>query len=68
MALSQSVTDSLQEAEQSLRNALAFAARGERSIVAKQIAEMIHSIEMMYHCDTLMDHIEELKEDFKKNG
>ena len=32
MALSQSVTDSLQEAEQSLRNALAFAARGERSI------------------------------------
>ena len=62
MALSQSVTDSLQEAEQSLRNALAFAARGERSIVAKQIAEMIHSIEMMQMHDNFLDTLEELKE------
>jgi hypothetical protein len=66
MALSQSVTDSLQEAERSLRNALAFAARGERSIVAKQIAEMIHSIEMMQMHDNLLDTLEELKEG--KNG
>ena len=66
MALSQSVTDSLQEAEQSLRNALAYAARGERSIVAKQIAEMIHSIEMMQMHDNLLDTLEELKEG--KNG
>ena len=62
MALSQSVTDSLQEAEQSLRNALAFAARGERSIVAKQIAEMIHSIEIMQAHDNLLDTLEELQE------
>ena len=62
MALSQSVTDSLQEAEQSLRNALAFAARGERSVVAKQIAEMIHSIEIMQMHDNLLDTLEELKE------
>ena len=62
MALSQSVTDSLQEAEQSLRNALAFAARGERSIVAKQIAEMIHSIEMMQMHDNFLDTLEELTE------
>jgi len=66
MALSQSVTDSLQEAEQSLRNALAYAARGERSIFAKQIAEMIHSIEMMQMHDNLLDTLEELKEG--KNG
>lgn len=63
MALSQSVTDSLQEAEQSLRNALAFAARGERSIVAKQIAEMIHSIEMMQMHDNLLDTLEELSKE-----
>ena len=62
MALSQSVTDSLQEAEQSLRNALAFAARGERSIVAKQIAEMIHSIEIMQAHDNLLDTLEQLQE------
>ena len=62
MALSQSVTDSLQEAEQSLRNALALAARGERSIVAKQIAEMIHSIEMMQMHDNFLDTLEELTE------
>lgn len=63
MALSQSVTDSLQEAEQSLRNALAFAARGERSIVAKQIAEMIHSIEIMQMHDNLLDTLEELSKE-----
>ena len=62
MALSKSVTDSLQEAEQSLRNALAFAARGERSVVAKQIAEMIHSIEMMQMHDNFLDTLEELTE------
>jgi len=62
MALSKSVTDSLQEADQSLRNALAFAARCERSIVAKQIAEMIHSIEIMQMHDNLLDTLEELKE------
>ena len=42
MALSKSVEDSLKEAEQSLRNALAFAARGERSTVCTQIAKLMH--------------------------
>lgn len=63
MALSQTVIDSLDEAVQSLRNALAFAARGERSIVAKQIADLIHNIEMMQSHDEMMDTLDKLKED-----
>ena len=41
MALSKTVEDSLKEAESSLRNALAFAARGERPLVCSQIANLI---------------------------
>lgn len=63
MALSQTVIDSLDEAVQSLRNALAFAARGERSIVSKQIADLIHNIEMMQSHDEMMDTLDKLKED-----
>jgi hypothetical protein len=40
MALSQSVEQSLKEAEQSLRNALAFAARQERPMVCSTIADI----------------------------
>ena len=45
MALGNQVEESLKEAEQSLRNALAFAARGERPIVCSQIAKLISDIE-----------------------
>ncbi len=41
MALGKQVEDSLAEASSSLRNALAFAARQERPIVCKQIADLI---------------------------
>lgn len=41
MALSQSVENSLKEAEQNLRNALAFAARAERPMVCSVIADLI---------------------------
>jgi hypothetical protein len=44
MALSQSVEDSLKEAEQNLRNALAFAARAERPMVCSVIADLISRI------------------------
>jgi hypothetical protein len=45
MALSQSVEESLKEAELNLRNALAYAARQERPMVCSTIAEMIGKIE-----------------------
>ena len=58
MALSKSVEDSLREAEQSLRNALAYAARQEKPFVGKHIADMIHSIDSLISADALIDKLE----------
>ena len=59
MALGNQVEESLKEAEQSLRNALAFAARGERPIVCSQIAKLISDIESISSFDSIMDTLEE---------
>jgi len=59
MALSKSVTSSLEEASASLRNALAYAARQERPIVCSQIAKMIHDIEHIGSFDGILDKLEE---------
>ena len=59
MALGNQVEESLKEAEQSLRNALAFAARGERPIVCSQIAKLISDIESIESMDTILDTLEE---------
>lgn len=61
MALSQTVTDSLNEAKLHLRNALAFAARSERPVVCKQISEMIFQCEHIGSLDEIFDSIEDLK-------
>ncbi len=53
MALSQSVEESLKEAEQSLRNALAYAARQERPMVCSVIADLISRIESVMTTDSL---------------
>jgi len=58
MALSKSVEESLREAEGSLRNALAFAARQEEPYVGKQIAEMIMNLDQLVKIDKLLDKIE----------
>jgi len=62
MALSETVTTSLKEAEQSLRNALAYAARQERPIVCTQIAKMISEIESIQSFDSILDTMEELSQ------
>ena len=62
MALSQSVEESLREAEQSLRNALAFAARQERPMVCGVIAEMIGRIESLKSTDSILDKLESREE------
>ena len=59
MALSESVQSSLKEAEASLRNALAFAARGERPIVCTQVANLIKEIESIQSFDGLMDMLDD---------
>ena len=61
MALSKSVEDSLKEAEASLRNALALAARGERPIVCTQIAKLINDLEHVQSFDGLFDMLEDRK-------
>ena len=62
MALSDSVETSLREAEASLRNALAYAARQEKPFVAKNIADMVMSIDNLISADALIDKIENRKD------
>ncbi len=61
MALSESVEASLKEAEASLRNALAYAARQERPIVCSVVADMISRIDTLIHTDALLDKLENRK-------
>ena len=61
MALSESVENSLKEAEQSLRNALAYAARQERPMVCAVIADMISRIESLQSTDAILDKLENRK-------
>ena len=62
MALSKSVEDSLKEAEASLRNALAFAARQEKPFIAKHIADMVFQIDNLMSADALIDKLENRKD------
>lgn len=62
MALSQSVESSLNDAESSLRNALAFAARQEKPFVCKLIATMISEIDQLKTVDEIMDKLESRKD------
>ena len=59
MALSQSVKESLDEAEAALRNALAYAARQERPMVCSVIADLISRIESMQSTDSILDKLED---------
>jgi hypothetical protein len=61
MALSQSVEESLKEAEASLRNALAYAARQERPMVCSVIADLISRIQTLQNTDALLDKLENRK-------
>ena len=58
MALGTQVEESLKEAEASLRNALAYAARTERPMVCSVIADLISRIESVMSTDSLLDKLE----------
>tara|TARA_B100000497_G_C7274757_1_gene191550 strand:+ start:78 stop:275 length:198 start_codon:yes stop_codon:yes gene_type:complete len=62
MALSKSVQESLNEAESSLRNALAYAARQERPLVCTQISKIISDIESIGTYDELIDSLTDLSD------
>ena len=59
MALSKSVEESLKEAEASLRNALAFAARQERPIVCNSISKLMIDIDHITSFDSILDKLDE---------
>ena len=61
MALSKSVEESLTEAEASLRNALAYAARQERPIICNSISELLCKIITIRSYDDMIDTLEQLK-------
>ena len=61
MALSSTVQESLREAEASLRNALAYAARQERPMVCSVIADLISRIETLQTTDSILDKLENRK-------
>lgn len=61
MALATKVEESMTEAQESLRNALAFAARTERPMVCSVIADLISRIESVMSTDSLLDKLESRK-------
>lgn len=61
MALSQSVLDSLSEAESSLRNALSYAARQERPSTCSAIGKLLMDIDNLTVLDNVMDTLDNLK-------
>ena len=61
MALSETVERNLKDAEQSLRAALAFAARQERPMVCSVISDLISRIESVQNTDSLLDKLENRK-------
>lgn len=58
MALSKSVSDSLEAAQGQLRNALAFAARQERPVTCAAIADLLGRLDNVTSVDGIIDEIE----------
>ena len=61
MALGTQVEESLKEAQESLRNSLAFAARTERPMVCSVVADLISRIESLQATDSILDKLENRK-------
>ena len=55
MTLSKPVEESLRAAQEHLRDALAFAARGEKSFVAKHIANFFADIDNLIDAQEMME-------------
>ena len=57
MTLSQQVEYSLREAQEALRNALAFSARNEKPYVSKHIADMLLRIDALMDVSDIFEKI-----------
>ena len=65
MTLSRPVEESLREAQEHLRDALAFAARGEKPYVAKHIADILAGIDNIIDSQDIIERMEDF---IKKEG
>ena len=63
MTISQQVEYSLREAQEALRNALAFSARNEKPYVSKHIADMLANIDNIIDTTELIEEIENRHKD-----
>tara|TARA_B100001113_G_scaffold88183_1_gene70461 strand:+ start:362 stop:598 length:237 start_codon:yes stop_codon:yes gene_type:complete len=61
MALSETVTESLKEAESHIRNALAFASRSERSSTVTILSKVLSQIDNLAYTDNLLDQLDDYK-------
>ncbi len=57
--LSKQVIESLGDAKGHIRNALAYAARNERTVTVNAIARLLNDIESMQGFDTMLDKLDE---------
>ncbi len=62
MALSDTVKASLMDAQENLRNALAFSARQEKPYVSKNIADMLYQVDTIIDASEYFDKIENRKD------
>ena len=62
MALSETVKSSLRDAQENLRNALAFSARQEKPFVSKNIADMLTQIENVIDASEMLEKLENRKD------
>ena len=62
MGLSETVKSSLMDAQENLRNALAFSARQEKPYVSKNIADMLYQVDTLIDASEYFDKIENRKD------
>ena len=62
MALSETVKSSLRDAQEDLKNALAYAARTEKPFVSKHIADMLANIDNLIDATDMIEKIENRKD------
>ena len=62
MELSDTVKSSLRDAQEELKNALAYAARTEKPFVSKHIATLLADIENLIDATDMIDKIENRKD------
>ena len=64
MSLARPVEESLRAAQEHLRDALAFAARGEKPYVSKHIAEFLADIDNLIDAHEIIERINEFKSSY----